>query len=177
MRQLLRFIPLLVLLLAACGGAGGMPTSGPAGTPVPAELQGEWLYGRISTIQYYDPVTGSWGQPNGAGDRFRLEADGKYERTRLLQISTYGCESSLFIWEKGTVKLDLEKSQITFQPWTGAVKSQSCSPSHTYEKKGPGAVNPETYNAEMDQNDSGQSVLRLRVGLGGGGAGRQQAEG
>ncbi len=151
MNRFLKLIPMLGLFLAACGGSGGAApaVTGPSGTPVPTELQGEWLYGRISSIQYYDPISGRWGQPNGAGDRFRLEADGRYERTRMIQISTYGCESYLFIWEKGTVKLDFDKSQITFQPWDGAVKSQSCSPSNSYEKKGPGSVNPETYDAAM----------------------------
>jgi hypothetical protein len=163
MNQLMNFLPTLAVILAACGGAGLMPVSGPAGTPVPAEIQGEWVYGRISTIQYYDPVTGSWGQPGGAGDRFRLETDGKYERTRLLQLSTYGCESYLFIWERGTVRVDLEKSQITFQPWTGAVKSQSCSASNSYEKKGPGSVNPETYDVELSQNESGGLLMRLSM--------------
>lgn len=164
MKNLFKLIPTLALLLAACGAGVGTPTpTGPAGTPVPAELQGEWLYGRISTIQYYDPVTGHWGQPNGAGDRFRLEADGSYERSRLIQVSTYGCESYLFIWEKGTVKLDFDRSQISFQPWTGALKSQSCSASNSYEKKGPGSVNPETYEAAFGTNESGQPVLQLKT--------------
>lgn len=163
MKNLFKLIPIIGLLLAACGGAGIMPGNGPAGTPVPDELQGEWLYGRISTIQYYDPISGHWGQPNGAGDRFKLEANGSYERSRLIQLSNYGCESYLFIWEKGTVKIDLGQSQIVFQPWTGAVKSQSCSASNSYEKKGPGSVNPETYDAEMGQSDSGQPLLRLNT--------------
>lgn len=161
MNRFLKLIPILGLMLAACGGAGA--GSGPEGTPVPADLQGEWLYGRISSIQYYDPVSGHWGQPAGAGDRFRLEAGGNYERFRLIQLSTYGCESYLFIWEKGTVRLDFDKSQITFQPWTGAVKSQSCSPANTYEKKGPGSVKPETYNAAYGTNEYGQEVLQLKT--------------
>jgi hypothetical protein len=157
------------LSLTACPGVPAAPGSGTPtptsqpGTPVPTELQGEWLYGRISSIQYYNPVTGSWGQPAGAGDRFKLEANSNYERSRMIQLSTYGCESFLFIWEKGTVKLDFDKSQISFQPADGAVKSQSCSASNSYEKKGPGSVKPETYDAEMGEDSNGKPLLRLKT--------------
>lgn len=147
------------LALTACPAAPAMPV----GTPVPAELQGEWLYGRVSSIGYYDPATGTWGQPAGAGDRFKLEPNGNYERSRLIQLTTYGCESYLFIWERGTVKIDLAQSRISFQPGDGVVKSQSCSAANSYEKKGPGSVKPETYDAELGQNDTGKPLLRLSM--------------
>ena len=130
-----------------------------SGPGVPAALQGEWLYGRISSIQYYNPTTGAWAQPSGAGDRFKLEPNGQYERSRLLQMTTYGCSSSLFIWEKGTVRVT--DKQISFQPADGAVKSQACGPSNTYQKKGPNAVKPETWNYTLTRNEYGQDVLVL----------------
>jgi hypothetical protein len=148
----------LLMTLSACPGVQALP-----GTPVPSELQGEWTYGTISSVQYYNPNNGHWGQVNGAGDRFNLEPNGDYERSRLLQLTTYGCESYLFIWEKGTIKLDFDKSQITFQPADGAVKSQSCSAANSYEKKGPGSVKPETYDAEMGEDSNGKTLLRLNT--------------
>lgn len=131
------------------------------GSSIPTALQGEWLYGRISSIQYYNPVTGAWAQPSGAGDRFKLEPNGNYERSRLLQLTTYGCSSMLFIWEKGTARVS--EKQISFQPTDGAVKSQACSPSNSYQKKGPGAVKAETWNYRLERNESGQDVLVLET--------------
>ena len=86
------FFAALLTTLTACPGVQALP-----GTPVPSELQGEWTYGTIWSVQYYNPNNGQWGQVNGAGDRFKLEPNGDYERSRLIQISTYGCESNLFI--------------------------------------------------------------------------------
>src|SRR3954462_10659656 len=68
---------------------------------VPAELQGEWRYGRISSIQYQDSYTGRPAAPNGSSDQFQLASNGNYQRNRLLQITTYNCASNLFIEEKG----------------------------------------------------------------------------
>lgn len=39
---------------------------------IPSQLQGEWFYGRISSIQYQDRNTGQSAQPNGSSDRFKL---------------------------------------------------------------------------------------------------------
>jgi hypothetical protein len=141
-------LALLATALTACPG-----------TNVPVDMRGEWHDGRISSIDYYNPVNGHWGQPSGAGDRFKLEANGDYERSRLLQITTYGCESFLFIWEKGTVRV--ENGQLKFQPVDGAVKSQSCSTANTFEKRGPGSVNAETYGVALEVNEFGQEVMTL----------------
>jgi hypothetical protein len=147
----------LAAVLSACPGVRALP-----GTPVPSELQGEWTYGTISSVQYYNPNNGHWGQVNGAGDRFRLEPNGNYERSRLIQISTYGCESNLFIWEVGTVRL--ENNAMTFQPADGAVKGQSCSAANSYEKRGPGSVKSETWKLELQVNEFNQDVLVLTQG-------------
>lgn len=144
----------VLIALTACPGMQYLP-----GTPVPTELQGEWSFGSISSIQYYNPSNGHWGQPAGAGDRFGLEPDGRYERSRLIQLTNYGCETYLFIWEKGTVRV--ENNQLKFQPADGAVKGQSCSASRSYEKRGPGSVKPETYTIELSTNEFGQEVMTL----------------
>jgi hypothetical protein len=144
-------------LLTACPSIQPQP-----GTPVPNELQGEWTYGTISSVQYYNPDNGHWGQINGAGDRFKLEPNGNYERSRLLQITTYGCQSNLFIWEVGTVRL--ENQSIKFQPANGAVKGQSCNAANSFEKRGANAVNPETWGLELQINEFNQDVLVLTQG-------------
>ncbi|MBH8576894.1 hypothetical protein I8752_28685 [Nostocaceae cyanobacterium CENA369] len=42
---------------------------------IPEVLQGEWLYGRISSIQYQDQYTGQSAAPNGSSDRFQVTAN------------------------------------------------------------------------------------------------------
>lgn len=151
---------LLLVLLVACGQAspGGGP-AGPAlpGTPVPVELQGEWRYGSISSVNYYDPATGAWGAPSGTGIYFTLSPDGNYERSSLLQVTTYSCESYVFIWEVGTVAV--AASQITFQPSQSAVKSQQCSADHTSETRN--TVEPETFAWSVGPDDYGETLLTL----------------
>lgn len=110
------------------------PQASQAGdTVVPSELQGEWRYGRVSSIQYKDSYTGAPAQPNGSSDKFTLAPNGGYERARLIQVNTYGCASNLFISEKGKVKI--EDRQLIFQPVESIAKEQSCSAANSYETK------------------------------------------
>lgn len=126
---------------------------------IPSQLQGEWFYGRISSIQYQDRNTGQSAQPNGSSDRFKLTPNGNYERARLLQISTYGCASYLFIQEKGKVKIDGQK--LTFEPSNSFVKGQQCSASNTYQRHNTAKV--ETYSWSLEKNDYGQEILVLET--------------
>ncbi|BAY08523.1 hypothetical protein [Calothrix sp. NIES-2098] len=129
------------------------------GGAIPAELQGEWLYGRISSIQYQDQITGQSAAPNGSSDRFIVAANGNYQRRRLIQINTYNCASNLFIQEKGTVSVD--DRQLTFQPTESSSKGQICNSGRTYT--GNNTAKPETYKWSIAKNDSGQDVLLLET--------------
>ncbi|BAT54879.1 hypothetical protein NOS3756_38540 [Nostoc sp. NIES-3756] len=126
---------------------------------IPSQIQGEWSYGRISSIQYQDSYTGTSAQPNGSSDRFKVTPNGNYERARLLQINTYGCASYLFIQEKGKVKIDGQK--FIFEPRDSFVKGQQCSASNTYERRNTAKV--ETYSWFVERNDYGQDVLVLET--------------
>ncbi|ACC83380.1 hypothetical protein [Nostoc punctiforme] len=124
---------------------------------VPAELQGEWRYGRISSIQYQDSYTGRPAAPNGSSDQFQLASNGNYQRNRLLQITTYNCESNLFIQEKGKVKI--EGQRLTFQPSDSTSKGQICNSGRTYSSRN--SAKAETYEWSIETNESGQQVLLL----------------
>lgn len=137
--------------LAACSSPGL------ADSNIPGELQGEWRYGRISSIQYQDSYTGAPAQPNGANDTFKVDARGHYERQRLLQINTYNCASSLFITESGNLQVNGDR--LTFQPTKSLVKGYSCTPSNSYEKKN--SAKAETYGWSLETNEYGQQVLVL----------------
>lgn len=126
---------------------------------IPSQLQGEWSYGQISSIQYKDRYTGASAQTDGSSDRFTVTPNGNYERARLMQINTYGCASYLFIQEKGKVKIDGEK--LTFEPSDSFVKGQQCSVSNTYQRRNTAKV--ETYSWSLEKNDNGQEVLVLET--------------
>jgi hypothetical protein len=126
---------------------------------VPAELQGEWRYGRISSIQYQDSYTGRPAAPNGSSDQFQLASNGNYQRNRLLQITTYNCESNLFIQEKGKVKI--EGQRLTFQPSDSTSKGQICNSGRTYSSRN--SAKPETYEWSIETNEYGQQVLILET--------------
>lgn len=148
------------LALALTTSAFIYPQASKAGdTAVPSELQGEWRYGRVSSIQYQDSYTGAPAQPNGSSDQFTLTPNGSYERARLLQINTYGCASNLFISEKG--KVTIEARQLTFQPVESTSKGQSCSAANSYEAKN--TAKSETYAWSIETNDYGQQVLVLET--------------
>lgn len=126
-------------------------------TAIPAVLQGEWQYGRISSIQYQDQYTGQSAAPNGSSDRFQVAASGDYKRSRLIQINTYNCASNLFIEEKGKVKV--EDRQLTFQPTDSTSKGQICNSGRTYSSSN--TAKPETYAWSVETNEYGQQVLVL----------------
>ncbi|MDZ8055409.1 MAG: hypothetical protein RMX68_025110 [Aulosira sp. ZfuVER01] len=133
--------------------------AGKNGGAIPAELQGEWLYGRISSIQYQDQITGQSAAPNGSSDRFLVAANGSYQRQRLIQINTYNCASNLFIQEKGKVSAD--DRQLTFQPTESSSKGQICNTGRTYSGKN--TAKPETYAWSISKNEYGQEVLLLQT--------------
>ncbi|MDZ7956227.1 hypothetical protein [Nostoc sp. DedQUE09] len=137
------------------------PSASQAGNDngVPAELQGEWRYGRISSIQYQDSYTGQSAAPNGSSDQFQLASNGNYKRNRLIQINTYNCASNLFIEEKGKVKIEAQR--LTFQPSDSTSKGQICNSGRTYSSRN--TAKPETYEWSIETNDYGQQVLVLET--------------
>ena len=108
MKKLALVMMVLVGFLSGCGNVSG-PGSVPANTPrsaVPAEMVGSWYEGSVSTIDYYDPGTGTWAPPSGSGFAYTFNADGTYEYSGILQVSTYGCTSTLFGYYTGTVTVE-----------------------------------------------------------------------
>ncbi|WP_138505281.1 hypothetical protein [Nostoc sp. PA-18-2419] len=126
---------------------------------VPNELQGQWRYGQISSIQYQDSYTGQAAAPNGSSDEFQLASNGNYQRNRLLQITTYNCASNLYIEEKGKIKV--EGQRLTFQPSDSISKGQICNSGRTYSSRN--SAKPETYQWSIETNDHGQQVLVLET--------------
>ncbi|BDP43981.1 hypothetical protein DAETH_39500 (plasmid) [Deinococcus aetherius] len=143
-------LTLALTLIPAASAAQG-------GTPVRAPMLGSWLYGTLSSIDYYDRTTNRWMDASGASEIVTFFADGRYERTRLLSLTTYSCTSKLFIYEKGTVKIEGDK--ITYRPSEGVNKGYTCTPSNSWETK---KINPETWTFGFERNDAGQDVMVMR---------------
>lgn len=120
-RPLLALLP--ALLLAAPARAATVPTP----------LQGQWEYGYVSPIEYYDPSTGKYAEGSGTSEIIRIQADGSYERSGIIVVTTYSCTSKLLTTSKG--KVSLTGNILTFTPTTVYNKGYTCSPSRSYETR------------------------------------------
>ncbi|OKH28978.1 hypothetical protein NIES2101_43560 [Calothrix sp. HK-06] len=148
-------IPTLAIALATSVISLSKANANVSDSLLPAEIQGEWLYGRISSVQYEDITTREIKSTNGTSDRFKLDPNGNYQRVRLLKITTYNCASYLFISDKGKVKVEGER--VTFQPTESLTKGQSCNEANSYEHRN--ATKPESYNWSIEKDSNGQSLL------------------
>ncbi|MFC4454240.1 hypothetical protein [Deinococcus sonorensis] len=128
-----------------------------ASSPLPAPMLGSWLYGRLSPIEYYDRTSNKWMDASGATEIVTFAADGRYERTRLLSMTTYGCTSKLYIYEKGSVKI--EGDRITYRPSEGMNKGYTCTPSNHWETT---TINPETWVFRLEKNQAGADIMVMR---------------
>jgi hypothetical protein len=103
----------------ACGGAG---------SSMPAPLVGSWYAGRGGTSAPYDPVSGTFGTPNGSGLVYLFGGDGRYTKAFQSYASNGGCTSGYTAFEAGTVHL--EGNSLVTTPSSGHLKyTDSCAPS------------------------------------------------
>lgn len=100
---------------------------------VPAPLQGQWEYGYVSPIEYYDPSTGKYAEGSGTSEVIRINADGTYTRSGIIVVTTYSCTSKLLTTSKG--KVSLKGNLLTFTPTAVHNKGYTCSPSKSYETR------------------------------------------
>ena len=85
---------------AAVAPAALVPS--PASHTLAAGLVGDWWEGSLSTLQFYDPTTGTWAAPNGVGTFLMLRADGTFRAGGILNTTSGGCTSTLMVDEHGT---------------------------------------------------------------------------
>jgi hypothetical protein len=135
-RHTLPLCDLLLLATASCGSeGGGAGTNGPATprTSVPAALAAEWYAGNVSSVNFFDASSGSWGAPSGPGIFFHFSPDGDYEKGVLLQSSLYGCTMTYEAYSRGTMTVSGDR--IGLYPTYGKEKSvDSCVAANNYEK-------------------------------------------
>lgn len=155
----------LILSLGGCKSSPTDPTdrgnnnNNTPRTPVPAQLTGAWQTGTVSSVNFYNPITGSWGAPSGTGMFFKFTPDGYYEKGVLLQSSLYGCTMTFFAFNKGTMTVEGDK--IVLYPTYGKIKSiDNCVQNNNYEK--PDELKSETMLWEHGQDEYGVETLWLR---------------
>jgi hypothetical protein len=141
----------LALVLAGTGLAA------PGGSAIQAPMLGSWLYGTLSSIEYYDRSTSKWQDASGASELVTFLPDGRYERTRLLSLTTFSCTSKLFIYEKGTVRI--EGNTLTYRPKEGVNKGYTCTPSNSWSTT---RLKAETWTFSFERGSNGQDVLVLK---------------
>ncbi|THF68182.1 hypothetical protein E7T06_17770 [Deinococcus sp. Arct2-2] len=128
-----------------------------SGPPIRAPLLGSWLYGTLSSTEYYDLNTNKWQDASGASEIVTFLASGHYERTRLLSLTTYSCTSKAYFYEKGTVKMAGDK--ITYRPSEGVSKGYTCTPSNSWQTN---KINPETWAVHFEKDSTGADIMVLQ---------------
>ena len=92
------------LPLVQGGGAPSTPPPPPPGGALPAPLARQWFTGSLTTISFYDPITGSWSPPNGLGELYRFGADGAYTYAGALKIQNGACVSEVSVYQTGIAR-------------------------------------------------------------------------
>ncbi|PNY79469.1 hypothetical protein [Deinococcus koreensis] len=128
----------------------------PASPSLPSGLVGSWLFGSLGTIGYTNTRTGEWQNASSTGELVTIRADGRYERTRMLVMTTYSCTSRLHIYEKGTVSVS--GTQLRYQPQEGVNQGYTCSPSNGWRTT---TLSPESYTLALGKDSAGRPQLTL----------------
>lgn len=93
----------------------------PPGGALPAPLAREWFIGSLTTISFYDPIAGSWSQPNGLGELYRFAADGTYTYAGALKFQNGACVSEVSVYRTGIARAtDGELGKVGGRPGASA---------------------------------------------------------
>jgi hypothetical protein len=95
-----------------------------AGNATDRRLTGKWRSGSVAATQYHNAYTGAPMPTSGHIFTYEFLPDGTYHMTGLLQITTYGCTSSVWRDNSGTYRV--EGNRLYVQPQQGIVKSHVC---------------------------------------------------
>jgi len=133
------------------------PSSAPIASPGNSALLGKWEQrSGSSSITYKDSVTGSYAAPTGNINGYTFTPDGQYQYAELHQVSTYGCTTKYFGFERGPYSVN--GNRITFTQREHSLQFNStCNSSLNSDKKLP--LNTETYFFEIVQGQYGQELV------------------
>lgn len=80
---------------------------------VPAALVGEWQSGFLAAVNFYNPSTQQWSEPNGRGMFLIVQANGEYRFGAGEQITS----TDYFLYHEGTVAIN--GAEIVLAPKMG----------------------------------------------------------
>jgi hypothetical protein len=86
----------------------------PAGGSLPSEIVSTWFTGVPPSKDYYDPVTGKWGDVAGLGEMYDFRANGDYIYAGFLRIQNGLCVTEVSTYKEG--KAQASGNQLTLQP-------------------------------------------------------------
>lgn len=128
---------ILALYEAAHSPEDKAEPSTPAGSsPAPdRRLAGKWRAGSVASIQYRNSYTGAMAPTSGSSFFYEFLPDGTYRNNGLMQVTTYGCTSSVYRDNAGQYRV--EGDHLYLEPSRGVVKSQVCGgqPSEKPDKR------------------------------------------
>jgi hypothetical protein len=87
-------------------------------------LLGKWRAGSVAMTQYYNAYTGAPAPTSGNTFFYEFLPDGTYRMNGLMQMTTYGCTSSIWRDHSGTYRV--QGNRLYVQPTQGTVKSRVC---------------------------------------------------
>ncbi len=87
-------------------------------------LVGKWRATSVAATQYKNSYTGTPAPTSGNSFYYEFLPDGTYRSNNLMQVTTYGCTSSIYSESAGSFRIGGDRLYI--QPVRGAVKSQVC---------------------------------------------------
>jgi hypothetical protein len=121
--------------------------SGPA--PGMSRLTGKWRSSSAASIQYKNSYTGVMAPTSGHSLFYEFLPDGTYRNNGLLQMTTYGCTSSIYRDNSGHYRVDGDRLYI--EPDRGIVKSQVCG-GQPSEKQDKLETDAHVFHFESDAN-------------------------
>ena len=89
-----------------------------AADPAPKEVVGQWRWGTINPVTYWDTQTGQYrGHGGGMSCTYVFDDAGAYKMYLLIQTNTYGWRKTIWTYEEGRTAWSGDK--VTFTPTTG----------------------------------------------------------
>jgi hypothetical protein len=119
------------------------------------QLVGKWRATHAAATQYRDSYSGAYAPTSGSSFAYEFLQDGTYRFSGLLQVTTYGCTSSVFQESSGRYRA--QEGQISIEPAQGFVRSQTCG-GQPSQKQADLAVHIYTFRLE---SQGGAAVLVL----------------
>lgn len=149
-----KFLFLLLTLVFAAGTTLAQNKS---------EIVGSWSESSVGATNYQNQTTGALKNGRGSSFTYKFKADGTFEYTGYMEVTTYNCTTTLFNHKTG--KYVVDGAQVTLKPVKDHWKNtNSCAASGNSEKDKTPVE--ETYKWQVGTDDANRWALALDSGKG-----------